>query len=504
MLPYLKAGNETAKQYTVAFRGIHWGEDFPEGSLAHCENLTSARFPCLSQRGGRRALGVYPAPSALAVKDGLTVIHGTNVVWKGRTVGTVTPGRKQLAVVGRYLVIFPDKAYFDTEEEVFGSLEASVTVTGAVFTDASLSVQGVQLPFRVGDAVTVSGCTAAENNKTAVIRSLDGGTAGFYENTFTAGTEPGPVTLKREVPELEFICESNYRLWGVSGSTIYASKYADPFNFQVFDGLSGDSYRIDVAGEGAFTGCIPYGGHICFFKENALCKLYGSKPANFQLVISRVCGLQAGSERSLCVVNETLYYKGTGGVYAYTGGVPEPVSGCFGTRRFADACAAADAERYYLSMRGDDGWHLMTYDVLRGLWLREDGLHCVDMALCEGRVHLLDADGTLWQTEASQDRSEVCWSATFRPFSETAVNRKGYSRFTLRLEPEEGAWICAQLRRDGEGPWQTIHTSHGGRARTVSIPVLPARCDSVELRLSGRGGCLLRTLVREYQIGSDV
>ena len=52
--------------------------------------------------------------------------------------------------------------------------------------------------------------------------------------------------------------------------------------------------------------------------------------------------------------------------------------------------------------------------------------------------------------------------------------------------------------------WQTIHTTHGGRARTVSIPVLPARCDSVELRLSGRGGCLLRTLVREYQIGSDV
>ena len=61
-----------------------------------------------------------------------------------------------------------------------------------------------------------------------------------------------------------------------------------------------------------------------------------------------------------------------------------------------------------------------------------------------------------------------------------------------------------QLRRDNEETWETIHTTHGGRARTVSIPVLPVRCDRLELRLSGQGRCLLRTLVRELTVGSDV
>ena len=241
---------------------------------------------------------------------------------------------------------------------------------------------------------------------------------GFYENTFTESTEAGEISLKREIPDLDFICECNYRLWGVHGNTIYGSKYSDPFNFQAFDGLSGDSYYIDVATEGAFTGCIPYSGHICFFKENTLHKLYGSKPSNFQLVTARVAGVQAGSERSMCIINETLFYKGVGGVYAYTGGVPELVSEKFGTRRFSDACAATDGSRYYISMQGEDGWQLLTYDVKRGIWLREDGLHCVDMTQHEGAVYLLAEDGKLYRIDPEAERGDIPWSVTFCPFSE--------------------------------------------------------------------------------------
>lgn len=504
MLPYLKTGNETAKQYTVAFQGINWGQDWAEGELSHCENLSAEQFPCLSQRAPRRELGRYPGPGGLITKDGLLIVSAGTVFHNGKAVGTVTPGRKQLAAMGDYVVIFPDKAYYNTEKGEFGSLEAEAVVTGAVFTDSTITAEGVSFPFRAGDAVAISGCAAAENDRTVILRSVEGGVLGVYENTFTAGTETGSITLRREVPELDFICESNYRLWGTHGNTIYASKYGDPFNFHVFDGLSGDSYCIDVASEGAFTGCTPYSGHICFFKEHTLHKLYGSKPSNFQLVTSQVSGVEAGSEKSLCVVNETLFYKGAGGVYAYTGGVPELVSANFGSRRFQNACAAADDSCYYLSMEGEDGWQLMTYDVRRGIWLQEDDLHCVDMARSGGHVCLLAADGTLWQASGGTDACSIPWSVTFCPFSETVLSRKGYSKFHLRLELGEGAWLTVQLCRDNEETWETIHTTRGGRARTVSIPVLPVRCDRLELRLSGQGRCLLRTLVRELTVGSDV
>lgn len=504
MLPYLREGNENSKKYTVAFQGLNWSEGFSDGEFSHCENVSSHQFPCVSQRFGRTVAGEYAAPSALLTKEGLVVVHGTSVVYNGKVVGSVAEGRKQMAVVGKYVVIFPDKVYYDVDADIYGSMEASISATEAVFTDTSITIQSGAVPFRAGDAVTISGCTAAENNKTVIIRSVDGGVLGFYENTFTAGTEAGAVTLKREVPDLDFICESNYRLWGTHGNTIYASKYGDPLNFQVFDGLAGDSYYIDVATEGAFTGCIPYSGHICFFKENTLHKLYGSKPGNFQIVTSQVYGVQAGSERSMCVINETLFYKGTNGVYAYTGGVPEPVSEKLGTRRFSDACAATDGSRYYISMQGDDGWHLLTYDVLRDIWMREDDTHCVDMAFHDGCVYFLTADGTLLRVDETAGKSDVEWSVTFCPFSETVNERKGYSKFHLRLELSARAWVKVEMRRDYEQTWETIHTTHNERARTVSIPVLPARCDSVEIRISGKGECLLRTFVREFCMGSDV
>ena len=96
------------------------------------------------------------------------------------------------------------------------------------------------------------------------------------------------------------------------------------------------------------------------------------------------------------------------------------------------------------------------------------------------------------------------WSVTFCPFNETMNERKIYSKFHLRLELGEKSWISVEIRRDNAPKWDTVYTTHNERARTVSIPVIPARCDSVEIRLSGKGKCILKTFIREFQEGSDV
>ena len=506
MLPFLNTTNSKSKKYVVSFQGINYGEGYREGEFSHCKNLSTRNYPCISQRLGRVKAGAYVSPTSLHTKEGHMVVDGTTVYYNGTEVGTVTAGRKQMATIGDYVVIFPDKAFYNVETGVFGNLEETYTASGLVFTDTTITASaGDHFPFRTGDAITISGCATGENNKTElIVRGVSGNVLTFYENTFTAATESGVVTLKREVPDLDFICESNYRLWGTKGNTIYSSKYMDPFNFNSFDGSAGDSYAIDVGSDGEFTGCIPFSSHICFFKENVLHKLYGSKPSNFQLVTSQVYGVQAGSERSMCIINETLYYKGVNGVYAYTGGVPECVSDKFGTRRFSEACASTDGSIYYLCMRSGNEWHLFAYDVLRGLWVREDDLHCVDMAQHDGHVYLLSADGFLYRVDEEADTSETEWSVTFCPFNETVNERKGYSKFHLRLEMAAGSWITVEQKRDIDTVWQEIYTAHSERARTVSIPVLPARCDSVEIRLSGKGGCLLRTFIREFFVGSDV
>lgn len=505
MLPFLNADNENSKKYIVAFRGINYGEGHADGEFSETVNVSSAQYPCITQSAARVERGSFAAPSSLFAKEGLLVVDGTSVWYDGSVVGSVSAGKKQIATVGKYIIIFPDKVYYDTLDKVFGSMEFSCTGQNVEFTDSSIAISGDISGFRVGDGLTISGCSShPENNKTVIVRGISAGVLTFYENTFTEGAESGPVTIKRDIPDLDFICESNYRLWGTKGNTIYGSKYSDPFNFQVFDGLTGDSYYIEVASDGEFTGCIPFSSHICFFKENTLHKLYGSKPSNYQIVTSQVYGVQSGCERSICTINETLYYKGVNGVYAYTGGVPELISDAFGVERFDDACAATDGDRYYISMQKDGTWGVYVFDVKRNLWLREDNAECVDMAFHDGHVYLLRADGRLLMVDPEADRGDIEWGVTFCPFNETMNERKGYSKFHLRLEMAAGSWLKAEIKRDTDTRWQEVYTTHNERTRTVSVPILPARCDSVEIRLSGKGECLLRTFVREFFVGSDV
>lgn len=363
-----------------------------------------------------------------------------------------------------------------------------------------------KFPLRKGDAVTITGCETNGNNKEAeiLIRGLTDDEITFDSNAFTAATENGVITIKRTAPDLDFICEDNGRLWGTHGNTIYSSKYSDPLNFKVFDGLSSDSYYIDVSSNGEFTGCMPFGTHICFFKENTLHKLYGSKPSNFSLTDAIVYGVQAGSEKSMQIVNEQLIYKGVGGVYSYTGGVPELLSPKFGNNRYSEAVACCDGERYFISMKQGDNWNLFVYDVLKNIWLREDDTHAVDMTLYNGKVYYLDSKGELYYIDRTADRSDIEWEATFCTIHETMNERKGYSKFHMRMDLEAGAWLAVDIKTDNDLKWKQVYTTHSEKSKTATIPIVPTRCDSIDIRLRGKGKCTIKAFVREFTVGSEV
>ena len=676
MLPYLQEVQNASKKYSVAFRGLNYGEGAQDGEFAETLNLSTDQFPCITQSAARIEAGKYQNPTALHAKGNLLVIDGTDVYYGDNKVGEVTKGKKQTATIGNYIVIFPDKKYYKvpTEDEngvmqdgEFGSMEETyvgsalsfttstiektkfpfkegdsvnisgcanvennkeglvikgvaddeltfednsfiettedgeVTITNPGFTfeisqniyiygtkierykanfpfeagdvvkvsfetsksqynrdnvvvsyctadeivftsnvfgasesstgvvaqastviitshDISYKYSGLSFKpstitkdsrafsFKEGDAVTITGCSENGNNKTAeiIIREKTEDKLTFDDNAFAVATETGKVTISRTVPDLDFICESNYRLWGTHGNTIYSSKFSDPFNFQVFDNLVSDSYAIEVGSEGEFTGCIPYSSHICFFKENTLHKLYGTKPSNFQITTANIYGVQSGSEKSMQIVNEQLLYKGVGGVYSYTGGVPELISEKFGTKRYSEAVACCDGEKYHISMKQGDTWNMFTYDVLKNIWLREDDTHAVDMTFYDGKVYYLDAKGGLYYIDKTADRSDIEWGATFCTMHETMNERKGYSKFHLRMDMAAGAWLAVDIKTDNDLQWRQVYTTHNEKAKTVSIPIIPTRCDSIDIRLRGKGKCTIKAFIREFTVGSDV
>ena len=449
--------------------------------------------------------------------DPFTNSNVGSTFWEAREVSITRKKTNKFVFNERDTIIITGCSEGDNNKKVVirGATDDILTFDDNTFTEATefgtitiTRKAEEEFPFKEGDAVTITGCSNNGNNKETeiIIRGVNetADELTFDDNAFTEAIEDGEVTIKRTVPDLDFICESNYRLWGTHGNTIYSSKFSDPLNFKVFDGLANDSYAIEVGSEGEFTGCFPYSSHICFFKENTLHKLYGTKPSNFQITTVNVYGVQSGSERSMQIVNEQLLYKGVGGVYSYTGGVPELISEKFGNKRYSDAVACCDGEKYYISMKQGDTWNMFAYDVQKNIWLREDDTHAVDMTFYDGKVYYLDARGELYYIDKTADRNDIEWSATFCTMHETVNERKGYSKFHLRMDLSAGAWFAVDIKTDNDLQWKQVHTTHNEKAKTISIPIMPTRCDSIDIRIRGKGKCTIKTFIREFTVGSDV
>lgn len=511
-LPFLKSEKNQMRQQVLEWHGVQYGRTVQDGELKESLNLSSREYPAMSQRLGRKTIGGYTAPTVAFAKDKLTVVDGTDLYYDGTIVGQVSPGEKQIVQVNSKVCVFPDMVYYDTDREVFGTMAVDVSIPAgkAEFTERELTVTADPMEgktmedlFSVNQAVEISGASIQENNKTIIVRAVSGNKLTFYADSFTAGTSSTEVRIKRNMPELLYVCEAKNRLWGVDETTIWASALGDPLTFYNYDGLSTDSYAVSLGTTGRFTGICGYGSNVLIFEENALHKLIGSEPTEYAIYDYTVPGVQKGSHKSLQVVNEVLYYKGAAGVYAYTGAAPSLSSEVFGTRLFDSARAGTDGQQYYISMRDSAAgtWGLWVLDTLRGIWLREDDTHALDFFRMGSTLCFLSSDGTMMETgqdDSGEGRME--WMAELAPFDWTTPERKQYTRLYVQAELDTGAYVRVEVREDG-GPWRQVCVHHAEHRKNIAFPIAPNRCDQLQVRLSGKGRCLLRQVTREFVVG---
>lgn len=492
----------------MEIRGLNLSDNTQSGDLADCKNLSSRRYPYFATRRARSKLTDYSEVTALTAWEKLVAVKGTQLLYDGEAVGTVTAGAKQFAVVNTKLVIWPDKKYLDINTLTVNDMEATLTGTGATFTTNTFTVSGwgdLTGKFKAGDTVTLEGCTAhAENNKNFYIKAVTATVITTTENCFTEGTETAALTVKRGIPDLDYICESENRLWGCCNGdkTIYASALGDPTNFYTYEGISTDSYAVSVGTEGNFTGCTRLSSSILFWKENVLHKMLGSYPAEYSLYTYNIEGLQDGCSKSMQVINETLYYKGLHGIYAYSGGLPSLVTQRFGDHVLTGAVAGTDGVRYYLSAEDSTRRRFLVYDIQSGLWLEEDDTTVVDFARLGKDLYFLDSVGNVYLADALVEEDGIAWSMLFTPFLVSVQGRKRWRKLLLRVELPRGSWLRAEVRFDG-GRWTEAGKLVGEEHDVRSFPLKIARCDKFELRLNGEGPCCLLGMSQEFSMGSD-
>lgn len=524
-LPEMAYSDGITKRQQIRFGGYNHNPYAQDGELWDMENMSSDQYPLLSPRKPRHKILTSEKPNGVYARDGLFWVDGTALYKDGEKIADVADGRKQWVCIGDLMIVLPDKVFYNTAEGTTGSLEAEwtggVTIRDGTYAGIQAKANTIYAEgadwgssFRAGDAVTISGCIVhTQNNKTPIIREIDGDELRFYENVFVIaeGGDSEQVTIARKMPDLEMVCEHENRLWGCVGNTIFSCKQNDPFNWSAYDGLTDDSYYVPVTSPGPFTGCCSYRGYVYFFKEDQIYRIYGDRPSNFQAMASASMGVAEGSGGSLAVAGETLFYLSRTGIMAYTGGVPQSIAAPFGTDRYRNAVAGSDGTKYYVSMEGADGkYQLFVYDTGNGLWHREDGTQAVGFAWMDG-LCCLSGDGTLWLLDAAGAVPEgavpefgpLAW-AEFGDFVEGDPNRKGVSKLQLRIELDDGAMVDVLVQFDSDGVWRKVKTLTAFKKRSYYLPIVPRRCDHFRIKIYGQGGWKLYSMVRESYSGSEM
>jgi hypothetical protein len=482
----------------------------------------------------------------------------------------LSKAKKTLVNMGSKIFIWPDKIVYDTITDTHENLENTVTTSGDITlqlckvdatdyqayttsdtapsdpTDGQLwmntsvtphvlmqysvlylswqsipttyikmSKTGIGVGFKVYDAVTISGASNSILNGDFILYGVTDDYIVITGTLDKAGTESSAVTIERKVPDMDFLCEHNNRIWGCSSGKheIYACKLGDPTNWNYFTDQATASYSATIGSTGDFTGCISHGGYVLFFKENEVITLHGNKPSNFQLDYARCRGVEKGSERSLCVVNETLYYKSAYDICAYGATQPTPVSDALGNVHYKNAVAGSIGSLYYISMEDDSGerW-LFSYDDKLGIWHKIDKINIEMFATYDKDLYFMTKDdiysvnGTFLQNFEGQKKLEppVEWYVETGDIGMGIPNNKYISKLQFRLEVPEGSMVKIELQYDSDGQWTEKYRINATRLRSFTVPIIPRRCDHMKVRISGVGDCKIYSFTRTVEEGSDI
>ena len=411
--------------------------------------------------------------------------------------------------------------------------ETSAVWVQIATTYVKISAPGIAAPFNQYDAVKISGFP----QEFAQLAEMEGITYPLWEAYHDPGdderaegtndyivivglldeavTYESELRLERTMPIMDFVIESGNRLFGcrygpaANGEVvneIYASKLGDFKNWNCFMQISTDSWVGPVGTDGQFTGAITHMGFPLFFKENCVHKVYGNYPANFKIQATACRGVQKGCDRSLAIVNETLFYKARSGVCAYDGALPTEVSYALGNEAYKDAVGGSHGNKYYISMADNHGaCHLFVFDTAKRMWHQEDGLKAESFCSCDGEMYAI-SDGEIITLLGSgtKDTKPVEWMVETGEIGISSPDMKYISRLTLRMSMDIDAEVGIYAQYDFSDEWECQCVLRSTNLRSFSIPIRPKRCDHMRLRIEGVGVAKIYSITKTVEQGSEL
>lgn len=475
---------------------------------------------------------VFKAANGTTIKYTLSKADGSDY-------GNVTKSATEPSnpTTGKYwLSTNPDSSglyvYYNNSWEAVATTYVRIEVPGAKLLDY----------FSEGDVVDISNIDdeVKDLNESMYIHAITDTyivVTGIISDVIQHTTNDAFVfTISRKEPTLDYICVDKNRLWGcrygyVLGegiiNEIYASKLGDFRNWYSYQGISTDSYALTIGVPGVWTGCCSYGGYPTFFKDNAIIRIYGSYPSEYQMTQIDGRGVQFGSYKSLAIVGETLFYKSPTGVMSFDGSLPRSISASLGKDYYDDGVAASCGNKYYIELSNKKGVKsLFVYDTETGLWSKESNIRAIQYSgsidgqlyaitdkdiFMMGRENFIHQDSYLasvthlyeHNTENNKSEGIVEWYAETGDMGYDYPDFKYVSRITLRAYVPFNSEIQVQISYD-DRPYDTVGVIHGiSDVMTQTLAIMPYRCDHYKLKFTGRGKVRFYSLTTTLETGSE-
>ena len=446
-------------------------------------------------------------------------------------------------------ITWQDASYYEEVDAKDGDYAMSVNAEGKpslkVYSEATkiwmtvnstylqITKEGIGKGFEKGDGVKLT-TDYVEGSLGNIFINDEGDGKHFSTNTYIIDRTDDTVTIpgvysekvetlsdisleiERIVPDMEFITECNNRLWGCSkdGHEIYCCKLGDVKNWNCFRGNSTDSWAATIGSDGKFTGAITFLGYPMFFKEDSLIKIGVSAIGGHQIKETICRGVQSGSDRSLAILNEILYYKSSSGICGYNGSLPFCISDNMGDIKYYDAVAGTLINKYYISMRDSNGiYSMFAYDTKNGIWCKEDNTDAFMFCKHKDDLYYIDNNdytmksvgGTLiydYPEKGTEEKFD--WFVESGPIGYSSPDNKYVGRISMRISLEFGTDVDFYMQYDSCGEWEHMFNMSGSGTRTYSIPIIPRRCDHFRYKIKGKGECKIHSITKTIEEGSDI
>jgi len=252
-LPELAEINNRAKKSIIEWAGLDRRALIADNSFSSTTNLSSRNYPLISPRPSRETVYTLTSGKALFAATELAWVDGTNFKYNNVTEGTVTASAKSMVELSGRIVIFPDNVSYDTVGDTFAAMQGSVPMSqygydayGVVDTTATTKIHNTtrvtvtpSTSYTLTNDKSYTAATAYYFDANSVfISSAAVNFASFttpstaysmnFDITGTDITVVAKITnavypTQGAIPDIDYACTLNNRIWAVDGDNVYGS-----------------------------------------------------------------------------------------------------------------------------------------------------------------------------------------------------------------------------------------------------------------------------------------